>query len=335
MIRTLVEEVEAALGKLANEDVFQEITTRKAAAPDAQGPSVYAAEFDVLSGTTDVAGHDTHDSDFYARRFTDDTRTADPITGCLDKVVLVHRLREVVAQIGFSRFDPISTDTEGELTSESVRAPLVKESDFPWRPAVENRGEGVFIQFKKDAIEAWKARPAVKERDARLLLGFRKWEAKHPQAGAKFPGAAYYLLHTLSHLLMTDVALECGYPSSSIRERVYALDNGYGILLYTGSPDAEGTLGGLVGAGKRIGHHMRNAVEAARLCSNDPVCGHHDPRHELEARFLLGAACHGCLLVAETSCEKHNDFLDRSLVVQTVGAEGAEGAEFFPAGVAG
>jgi hypothetical protein len=48
-----------------------------------------------------------------------------------------------------------------------------------------------------------------------------------------------------------------------------------------------------------------------------------------ECRFLHGAACHGCLLIAETSCEQHNDFLDRALVVPTV--EDA-GAEFFKAG---
>jgi len=43
------------------------------------------------------------------------------------------------------------------------------------------------------------------------------------------------------------VALECGYPASSIRERIYAIPSvGYGVLLYTGSSDAEGTLGGLI-----------------------------------------------------------------------------------------
>ncbi len=39
--------------------------------------------------------------------------------------------------------------------------------------------------------------------------------------------------------------MRCGYPASSIRERIYVDPQGgrYGILLYTGSPDAEGTLG--------------------------------------------------------------------------------------------
>ena len=33
---------------------------------------------------------------------------------------------------------------------------------------------------------------------------------------------------------------------------------------------------------------------------------------------MHGAACHGCLLISETSCEQHNEFLDRALVVPTV-----------------
>ena len=93
---------------------------------------------------------------------------------------------------------------------------------------------------------------------------------------------------------------------------------GCGILIYTGSPDAEGTLGGLVEAGRSIRDHLDAALNAGELCSNDPVCAEHNPDNEHAPRFLLGAACHGCLLIAETSCEQHNDFLDRALVVPTI-----------------
>ncbi len=134
----------------------------------------------------------------------------------------------------------------------------------------------------------------------------------------------YLLLHSLSHLLITAVSLGCGYPASSIRERIYALPDGYGILLYTASSDAEGTLGGLVEVGRRIGQYLDEALEAGCLCANDPVCAQHDPADVHEQRFLHGAACHGCLLISETSCEMRNDFLDRALVVPTVGGFGAE-----------
>ena len=126
------------------------------------------------------------------------------------------------------------------------------------------------------------------------------------------------MLHSLSHLLITAVSLECGYSASSIRERVYAGDYGYGILLYTGSSGSEGTLGGLVEVGRHLESHLARARVLGRLCSNDPVCAQHDPVRLEEERFLHGAACHGCLLIAETCCERRNELLDRALVVPTV-----------------
>ena len=36
-----------------------------------------------------------------------------------------------------------------------------------------------------------------------------------------------------------------------------------------------------------------------------------------------GAACHGCLLIAETSCESRNQFLDRALLARTMRASDA------------
>ena len=130
--------------------------------------------------------------------------------------------------------------------------------------------------------------------------------------------------HSLAHLLITAVSLECGYPASSIRERIYAVPGvGYGVLLYTGTTDAEGTLGGLIQVGRRIHDHVRTALEMGELCSNDPVCAQHQPDALQEERYLHGAACHGCLLLAESSCERRNDFLDRALVVPTVDSDGA------------
>jgi hypothetical protein len=145
-----------------------------------------------------------------------------------------------------------------------------------------------------------------------------------------FPGAPYLLLHSLSHLLITEMALECGYGASSIRERIYANSEiGYGILLFTSSSGSEGTLGGLVGAGKRIVSYLEKAFERGQLCSNDPFCSEHDPNHEFDIRPTHGAACHGCELIAETSCEIRNEFLDRALVSPTVSVNAETGDPSF------
>lgn len=322
MLRSVVPSVREALEGFGDDEVLAAIQARRAGGAIAPRP-VKEVEIEVLSAATDELGVDEPEGDFYARAVPRERWDA-PWMAAVERVVLVHRLREVAAQAGFTRFEAEPPNTEGELDMDVQLAPLSAEAD--WLPAVENRGEGVFIGFRRADIEAWRELPAVQARQRRLAAGLEAWKADHPASHREFPDLAYIMLHSLSHLLLTAIALESGYPASSIRERVYAGAGGYGILLYTGSPDAEGTLGGLVQAGRRIQHHLRLALDSARLCSNDPVCAQHDPSDALDRRFMLGAACHGCLLIAETSCEMFNDFLDRSLVVPTV--DEAEAAFF-------
>ena len=158
----------------------------------------------------------------------------------------------------------------------------------------------MFVLLRREAVEAWLARPAVKERLDLLSSGHNRW-ATERKSKRLFPGGPYVLLHTLSHLLLQSLAMRCGYPASSIRELIYA-DAGsgrFGLLLYTGSPDAEGTLGGLVQEARYLEDHLAQALRMSALCSNDPICAGHAPGESLEERWLHGAACHGCALVAE------------------------------------
>ncbi len=212
----------------------------------------------------------------------------------------------------------MTPDIEGEYETDVERAEIAL--DPAWFPAVENRGEGLFVQLRATAVMSWLARPAVKQRLDSLAIGYLHW-AKERKSLRLFPGGPYVLLHTLSHLLIQSLAMRCGYPASSIRERIYADTEAqqFGILLYTGSPDADGTLGGLVQQARHIEDHLAQALRMGALCSNDPVCAQHAPGESLEARWLHGAACHGCAPVAETSCEIRNDFLDRALVVPVLG----------------
>lgn len=256
------------------------------------------------------------DSKFFARTLIDRPAPSGPMS-YIERVVLVHKLREVSAQIGFTRFESGVTDIEGELDLNVQRAPLA--SRYEWLPAVENHGEGIFLALDKDKVQAWMERPAVIERAAQLSESFDKWRQQRKNTrDLEFPGLPYIMLHSLSHLLLTAVSLECGYSASSIRERIYASQEGYGVLLYTGTSDSEGTLGGLVEVGRHLELHLRAALSLGQLCSNDPVCAQHDPLDEHIDRHLHGAACHGCLLISETSCERRNELLDRALVVPTV-----------------
>ncbi len=315
--------VKAVLGDFKDEEVLKDIQSRKSLS--ALGPlkHVKQAEIETLFATKEEMGRDRPDGDFYARALPSSEWNR-PWMAPIERIVLVHRLREVVAQAGVTRFEALTPDVNGELQIGVTRAALARETQ--WLPAIENRGEGIFIGFKNAAIESWWSKEAVRKRGERLNAGFDAWRREHQGSTRLFMGLPYIMLHSLSHLLITAISLECGYPASAIRERVYSGSSGYGILLYTGTSDAEGTLGGLVEVGRQAHTHFKNALEIGRLCSNDPACAQHDPENRHESRFLQGAACHGCLLIAETSCEQHNDFLDRALVVATL--EGL-GGEFF------
>jgi hypothetical protein len=240
-------------------------------------------------------------------------------------LVIVPELREIRVQVSFSRFDSVSANLQGEYDFDRYKVkPAVltlPAGNEKWLPAAEIRGEGIFIELDVEAVQQWERSPVVQQRAEKLLRGFESDE----RAAGEFPGVRFYLLHSLSHLLLTAISLECGYAASAIRERIYcghANTEGAdmaAILLSTGTTGSEGTLGGLVEEGRRLRHHLREAWDLGRLCSNDPVCAAHDPSSESSDQHTEGAACHGCLYVAECSCERFNRYLDRALVVPTIG----------------
>ncbi len=238
--------------------------------------------------------------------------------GVLGDVVLVERLREVSALRGFTRIN--APDELG--TGGGKIVPLAREAPR-WLPCSEVRGEGIFIRFPEEAVLEWEAR----YRDAGsvhvLRQGHRSWRKRRGlDSDEGWPGERYVLLHSFAHALIRELALECGYTASSIRERLYATSPDdeepmAGVLLYTAAPDSEGTLGGLVSLGEpdQLGALLRQALERAQLCSSDPLCSEHDPRSDSSVH---GAACHACQFASETSCERGNRFLDRATLVQTV-----------------
>jgi hypothetical protein len=239
----------------------------------------------------------------------------------VNRVLKVHQLREVMALLGFTRLEPVVSQIDGDPLDLGVKRAQIDVKEATWLPAVENLGEGIFLGFERDAIRKWLKSDGAKQHLSEHGVAFKTWNKEHGLTEDKFqwPEGAYLMLHSLAHMLITEAALDCGYGASAIKERIYAFDDiGYGILLYTGGSGSEGSLGGLVGLADRIDELLAMALERAALCSNDPFCASHEPNDGLEKRYAHGAACHGCLLIAETSCERRNEFLDRALVVPTL-----------------
>lgn len=244
----------------------------------------------------------------------------------INRVLLLERLREVNALLGFTR---VESPDEGTGDAAAPRAPLGLDTPT-WVPASEVHGEGIFIRFDPDQLEKWSKTDAVRTIGQRLKKGHQGWRVKRgldPDEG--YLGVRHAMLHTLAHFLIRELALECGYNAASIRERIYAdVEDGRdqaGILIYTAAADSDGTLGGLVDLGQPInlGRILQQALRRAQVCASDPLCSEHDASKD---QSLHGAACHACSFVSETSCECGNRNLDRALVVPTL--ENANAAFF-------
>ncbi|MGH2497469.1 MAG: DrmB family protein [Ktedonobacteraceae bacterium] len=307
------------LGEYADEDIWTRVEAKKttgSASARIRPSDLKIPEWEVLSNAASAP----RATDFEATPVS----VPDGYSDVLSQVVLVERLREVMAMTGFTRIESLRDYAEEEELPGEHIMPLSRNA-LRWVPAAEVRGEGIFLQFREDALERWLTRPAVARLHSALYEGHVRWrKARHiPRPEVNYPGIRYVLLHTFAHALMRQLTLECGYTAASIRERIYALspDSEYGpmagILLYTAAPDSEGTLGGLVSLGRpdQLGWHIDGALEAMEHCASDPLCAEHNSKND---HTLHEAACHACMFIPETSCERGNKYLDRSVLVRTV-----------------
>lgn len=322
--------VSASLGAYPDIEIFERLKRVRDGAKADASRSPKMSEFDVFASGRPEIGQNHPSAKLYAQTLPH-SMWVDPTAGidmsAIKNLVAVHRLREVSCLYGFTRFEaaPASSDGDIEDVQLAVRgAPISRGAD--WLPAIEQFGEGLFVHFDETGVKNWLQTQAVSDRRRQLVAGYNHWQKRFASKAPAYPGTAYTLLHSLSHALMAEISLDCGYPASSLKERIYALSESRaggdadrcGILIYTATPGAQGTLGGLVAAGPRFSRILRNALDRLKICSNDPVCADHEPDGRSGDRATHGAACHGCLLIAETSCEMRNLFLDRSLLVPTM-----------------
>lgn len=232
------------------------------------------------------------------------------------RMMLVDKLRETRALIGFTRVNADSDRTPTQLQSLLWRQ---RPDQDPWLPAYVVFGEGIFLILDEERLQEWEASQAVIDRVSRLAQNYgRARSQRHLRERVLTP--RFVMLHTLAHVLMNQLTFECGYSSASLRERLYVSANPAapmaGLLIYTAAGDSEGTLGGLVRMGKPENFEavLLRALEGATWCSADPVCMELGEHGQGPDSCNL-AACHNCGLVPETACEEFNYFLDRAFLV--------------------
>jgi hypothetical protein len=237
------------------------------------------------------------------------------ISGNFSRVALLDKLRETRAFVGFSRLYATPS------TDPVKRWNLISRTRKNWLPAIVVRGEGIFLAFNQERLESWDLAHGDFHRQ-RLVAVNRNLQAQasRREVHARDVTPKFVLLHTFAHVLVRQLIFDCGYGSSSLRERIYFSDEHprmAGILIYTAAGDSEGTMGGLVrmGAPGLLERTMARALDHARWCSSDPVCIE-SPGQGPDSCNL--AACHSCALLPETSCEQQNRLLDRAMLVGTL-----------------
>jgi hypothetical protein len=238
------------------------------------------------------------------------------ITESFSHISLIHKLRETRALAGFTRILP----PDGDPGSPRLQG-LSLDKRIDWLPAIIVRGEGIFIGVDGARLDGWvQDNPWISDRIDRLNHAYNARRINQGQLPRAIT-PKFVLLHTFAHVVINQLAFDCGYGSASLRERLYVdadsvQDSMCGVLIYTASGDSEGSMGGLVRQGepKAFERLIARAIDRARWCSSDPVCIESSGQGTDSCNL---AACHGCSLIPETSCEEGNRLLDRALLVGT------------------
>lgn len=230
------------------------------------------------------------DPDFVAKKYP---HIQVPFVRCMYAIL---RLKMTSVVPYFSRISTIGSQIQwwdvdkGHEASDKIPKRVKTYSNnngVDFIPGVESYGEGIF--FEMDVKD-------IKEEE-RLVF-----------------------VHTYSHMIMKELEFQCGYPLSSMKEKLYSKNNGleWGILIYT-IGGAEGSYGGLVslfpsdatsngkdsnGVDSRIVKIINYAMERVKDCPNDPICEEEDGH------------CYACLDIPEISCCQWNQELNRNVFIK-------------------
>ena len=122
---------------------------------------------------------------------TTKTKVTSLLADRVDKVVLADRLREVRALEGFHRVTPAGSN-------KLVSVALNHKATVDWLPAIDVRGEGIFLSLDEGRLSVWEEQGAVRDRvlelEKRLNASFmepRLRERTGPVSGASVRPSAH------------------------------------------------------------------------------------------------------------------------------------------------
>jgi hypothetical protein len=265
-------------------------------------------------------GNNVIEKELITKRITDFSNYIDGevLNENFDSIVLLEKMRETIVFTGFTRLNP-----ENNL-SQNDRIAMLSDSEVDWLPANVVHGEGLFFQFNYDKIQKWKQYIRETNSFSRVIANYHQYQSDlNTDYVVRDLDSVFLMIHTFAHLLIKRLCYNCGYGSSSLKERIYCSNEDdtkmFGVLIYTAASDSEGSLGGLVnqGRGQFLSKNINEALEDASWCSADPVCMEVGLSNGQGPGSANGSACHNCAIISETSCEEFNLLLNRSTVIGT------------------
>lgn len=238
-----------------------------------------------------------------------------------ERLVKIKKIKKVTVQTSFTRQETIDVDSilqEDGGYQYLVKRQSVSKDNFSTKllPCVESYGEGILFILDKKKLNEWELGNEVIER-VKLLVSHSSnsdWQSHKIEANKISPRKV--LIHTLSHLIIRELEYVCGYPASSLNERLYVNDNMYGFLIsaYDGIDGFLGGLSNLCNDVEKLQKIIKSAINRSVDCSLDPICFESDGQGIAKLNL---AACHSCTLLPETTCELSNLFLDRQLIINS------------------
>lgn len=236
-----------------------------------------------------------------------------------EKLVKLEKLKKITVQTSFTRQEPIDIDSilqDDDNYDYNVKRQSISKNNFDSKilPGIESYGEGILFVLDKDKIIAWEKQKNVIERIKVITENANSSTWKFHKAIAYSITPRKVLIHTLSHLLIREMEYVCGYPTSSIQERLYISEkmNGFLISAFDGTDGYLGGLANLCNDLVKLNGVIQSAINRANDCSADPICLESEGQGVSKLNL---AACHSCVLTPETTCELSNLFLDRKLLI--------------------
>ncbi len=253
-----------------------------------------------------------------------DIQLPNELINLFKKIQQVEELKVTNVQLDFTRVKPkerIVVNGEVKESSSGQNIFSIDSKELFTLPANESLGEGLFFEFSNEYIDKW-----ISENVVVLANRFEKYLKEVPNLNSQGLSSKmkifnnkykHFLIHSFSHMMMRELEFSCGYPTASLKERLYISSSPEkemsGLLIYT-AEGSEGSMGGLVSQGEpeKVLEIIKKGLERSVNCSSDPLCWESDGQGIFDLNL---SACFSCSLVAETACEEINLGLDRRVLV--------------------